>query len=75
MLCLVRFVLLGGRLCFKGWGACLGARASSLIIITIIIIIIIIIISLFKVDNIFSMTDHLPYGPPVNTDIEFLDFL
>ena len=31
--------------------------------------IIIIIISLFKEDNVFSMTVNLPYGPPVNTDM------
>ena len=38
---------------------------------TIIIIIIIIIISIFKEDNIFSITASLPYGPPVNTDIDY----
>ena len=36
-----------------------------------IIIIIIIIISIFKEDNVFSMIASLPYGPPVNTDIDF----
>ena len=36
-----------------------------------IIILIIIIISIFKEDNVFSMIDSLPYGPPVNTDIEY----
>ena len=35
-----------------------------------IIIIIIIIISIFKEDNVFSITASLPYGPPVNTDID-----
>ena len=34
-------------------------------------IIIIIIISLFKEDNVFSITASLPYGPPVNTDIDY----
>ena len=29
-----------------------------------------IIISIFKEDNVFSMTASLPYGPPVNTDID-----
>ena len=37
----------------------------------IIIIIIIIIISIFKEDNVFSITASLPYGPPVNTDIDY----
>ena len=37
----------------------------------IIIIIIIIIISIFKEDNVFSITAILPYGPPVNTDIDY----
>ena len=32
---------------------------------------IIIIISLFKEDNVFSMIASLPYGPPVNTDIDY----
>ena len=32
--------------------------------------IIIIIISIFKEDNVFSITASLPYGPPVNTDID-----
>ena len=36
-----------------------------------IIILIIIIISKFKEDNVFSMIDSLPYGPPVNTDIDY----
>ena len=36
-----------------------------------IIIIIIIIISIFKEDNVFSITASLPYGPPVNTDIDY----
>ena len=36
-----------------------------------IIIIIIIIISIFKEDNVFSKTASLPYGPPVNTDIDY----
>ena len=30
-----------------------------------------IIISIFKEDNVFSMTASLPYGPPVNTDIGY----
>ena len=29
---------------------------------------VIIIISMFKEDNVFSMTANLPYGPPMNTD-------
>ena len=37
----------------------------------LIIIIIIIIISIFKEDNVFSITASLPYGPPVNTDIDY----
>ena len=35
------------------------------------IIIIMIIISIFKEDNVFSITASLPYGPPVNTDIDY----
>ena len=31
-------------------------------------VLIIIIISIFKEDNVFSITASLPYGPPVNTD-------
>ena len=31
----------------------------------------IIIISIFKEDNVFSITAILPYGPPVNTDIDY----
>ena len=34
-------------------------------------IIIIIIISIFKENNVFSITASLPYGPPVNTDIDY----
>ena len=30
-----------------------------------------IIISIFKEDNVFSITASLPYGPPVNTDIGY----
>ena len=39
----------------------------------IMIITIIIIISIFKEDNVhvFSITASLPYGPPVNTDIDY----
>ena len=33
--------------------------------------IIIIIISIFKEDNVFSITASLPYGPPVNTAIDY----
>ena len=36
-----------------------------------LLIIIMIILSIFKEDNVFSITDSLPYGPPVNTDIDF----
>ena len=32
---------------------------------------IIIIISIFKEDNVFSIIASLPYGPPVNTDIDY----
>ena len=32
---------------------------------------IIIIISIFKEDNVFSIAASLPYGPPVNTDIDY----
>ena len=42
-----------------------------IIIIMIIIIIIIIIISIFKEENVFSIIASLPYGPPVNTDIDY----
>ena len=37
----------------------------------IIIIVIIIIISIFNEDYVFSITANLPYGPPVNTDIDY----
>ena len=30
-----------------------------------------IIISTFMEDNVLSMTANLPYGPPVNTDIDY----
>ena len=36
-----------------------------------IIIIIIIIISIFKEDNVCSIIASLPYGPPMNTDIDY----
>ena len=39
--------------------------------VIIIIIMIIISESLFKEDNVFSITAILPYGPPVNTDIDY----
>ena len=39
------------------------SRTSALIII--------IVISIFKEDNVFSITASLPYGPPVNTDIDY----
>ena len=42
-----------------------------IIIIKIILIIIIIIISIFKEDNVFSIIASLPYGPLVNTDIDY----
>ena len=32
---------------------------------------IIILISIFKEDNVFSIIASLPYGPPVNTDIDY----
>ena len=34
-------------------------------------LIIIIIISIFKEDNVFSITDGFPYGPQVNTAIDY----
>ena len=37
----------------------------------VIIIIMIIIISIFKEDNVFSIIASLPYGPPVNADIDY----
>ena len=37
----------------------------------IIIITIIIIISILKEDYVFSMTANLPYGPLMNTDIDY----
>ena len=37
----------------------------------VVSIIIIIIISIFKEDNVFSISASLPYGPPVNTDIDY----
>ena len=33
--------------------------------------VIIIIISIFKEDNVFSIIASLPYGPPVNTDLDY----
>ena len=36
-----------------------------------LIIIIVIIISIFIEDNVFSTTASLPYGPLVNTDIDY----
>ena len=42
-----------------------------IIIIIITIIIIIIIISISKEDNVFSIIASLPYGPPVNTDMDY----
>ena len=41
------------------------------VVIIITIIIILIIISIFKEDNVFSISASLPYGPPVNTDIDY----
>ena len=40
-------------------------------LLTDVIIIIIIIISIFKEDNVFSIIASLPYGPPVNTYIDY----
>ena len=56
------------------------ATIIIIIIMIIIIIIMIIIISIFKEDNVFGMIASLPYGPPLNTDIDcyrtfFLTFL
>ena len=36
-----------------------------------VIIMIIIIIFIYKEDNLLSMIATLPYGPPVNTDIDY----
>ena len=36
-----------------------------------LVVIIIIILSIFKEDDVFSITASLPYGPPVNTDIDY----
>ena len=40
-------------------------------LLTDVIIIMITIISVFKEDNVFSIIASLPYGPPVNTDIDY----
>ena len=40
----------------------------------IIIIIIILIISIFREDNVFSMTANLPYGPPVIQTLIIIGF-
>ena len=45
--------------------ACLRACVRACVCV------IIIIISIFKEDNVFSITASLPYGPPVNTDIDY----
>ena len=46
---------------------------KTLIIIKILILLLlIIIISIFKEDNVFSMTANFPYGPPVNTDTGYI---
>ena len=42
-----------------------------IIIIMILLLLIIIIISIFKEDNVFSISASLPYCPPVNTDIGY----
>ena len=44
-----------------------GSSAGTVVIIIIIII----IISIFKEDNVLSIIASLPYGPPVNTDIDY----
>ena len=31
------------------------------------------ILSIFKEDNVFSMTANLPYDPPVNTDSDYYE--
>ena len=40
-------------------------------IVYVMTMIIIIIISIFKEDKVFSIIASLPYGPPVNTDIDY----
>ena len=39
--------------------------------VNFVLILIIIIISIFIEDNVFSTTTSLPYGPLVNTDIDY----
>ena len=46
-----------------------GLRAKSWSILSDMSFLLIIFI--FKEDNVFSMTAILPYGPPVNTDIDY----
>ena len=46
-----------------------GVNVSCRILYSFIIVII--IISIFKEDNVFSITASLPYGPPVNTDTDY----
>ena len=41
------------------------------LLLTDVIIMIIIIISIFKEDNVISIIASLPYGPLVNTDIDY----
>ena len=53
-----------------------SSKKSVNLLLTDVIIIIIIIkmmmmISIFKEDNIFSIIASLPYGPPLNTDIDY----
>ena len=43
----------------------------SIVYVHVHLYIVIIIISIFKENNVFSITASLPYGPPVNTDIDY----
>ena len=48
------------------WFSLLGIKARAQIIIIIIIM-----ISILNEDNVLSMTAKHPYGPPMNTDIDY----
>ena len=48
-----------------------NSKKSVNLLMTDVIITIIIIISIFKEDNVFSIIASLPYGPPVNTVIDY----
>ena len=50
------------------WQTSVNSKKSVNLLLTDVIII---IISIFKEDNVFSIIASLPYGPPVNTDIDY----